>query len=111
MTENEKTNFAGTYFDRDSVLRLARLADNFAWITLAYYVAQSLVAATIFVLQFVRGFSAPVGFTDIAQQLIWAFQPVIPGLLNFLGIQAIGKFLLILMDIEDNLRRAARNRS
>lgn len=111
MTENKKTNFAGTYFDRDSILRLARLADIFAWIALAYYVLQAVIPITVFILQFTRGFSAPAGFTDIAQQLIWMLQPIVPGLLNFLGIQAIGKFLLILMDMEDDLRRAARNKS
>ena len=39
MTEsdNSKTNFAGTYFDRDSVLRIARLANIFAWASLIYY--------------------------------------------------------------------------
>lgn len=110
MTENEKTNFAGTYFDRDSILRLARLADILAWLALIYYVAQAVISATIFILQITRGLAAPAGFTDYAQQFIWMFQPVIPGLLNFIGIQAIGKFLLIMMDIEDNLRRAARNK-
>ena len=111
MTENEKTNFAGTYFDRDSILRLARLANIFAWIALTYYAAQALIAAAIFTLQIARGLAAPAGFTDYAQQLIWMLQPVVPGLLNFPGIQAIGKFLLILMDMEDDLRRAARNKS
>ena len=110
MAENEKTNFAGVYFERDSILRLARLADIFAWISLAYYAAQAGFAVVIYILQYARGLSAPAGFTDIAQQLIWAFQPVVPGLLYFIGIQAIGKFLLILMDMEDNLRRAARNK-
>ena len=42
MTEsdNSKTNFAGTYFDRDSVLRIARLANIFAWASLIYYAVQ-----------------------------------------------------------------------
>ncbi len=52
MTEpdNSKTNFAGTYFDRDSVLRLARLANIFAWTLLIYYAAQAGMALTIFIL-------------------------------------------------------------
>ncbi len=35
MLESKKsiTNFVGTYFDRDSALRLARLAEIFAWAT------------------------------------------------------------------------------
>ena len=112
MTEsnNSKTSFAGTYFDRDSILRLARLANIFAWAALIYYAAQAVVSLTIFILQLVRGLIAPPGFTDFAQQIIWALQPAVPGLWNFIGLQAVGKILLIFMDMEDNTRRAARNK-
>jgi hypothetical protein len=112
MTESDtsKTNFAGTYFDRDSVLRLARLANIFAWAALIYYAAQVLVALTTFVLQLVRGFIVLPGYTDVAQQLIWLIQPIVPGLWNFVGMQAVGKLLLIFMDMEDNTRRAARTK-
>lgn len=111
MTElntDSKTNFAGTYFDRDSVLRLARLADIFAWASLLYYAAQVVVSLTSFTLQIARGFIVLPGFTDLAQQILWLFQPALPGLWNFIGLQAVGKILLIFMDMEDNTRRAAR---
>ncbi len=112
MTEKQKTDFLATYFNRDSILRLARLADIFAWIALAYYAAQAGIAIVVYALQSMRGIIIPGGFTDVFQQLIWMLQPLVsPGLLYFIGIQAIGKALLILMDIEDNLRRAARNKS
>jgi hypothetical protein len=113
MTESNaksKTNFAGTYFDRDSVLRLARLADIFAWILLIYYVAQAGISLTIFIIQLVRGFTTVSGLADLAQQIIWMIQPALPGLWNFIGLQAVGKTLLIFMDMEDNTRRAARNK-
>lgn len=106
----EKTNFAATYFDRDSILRLARLADIFSWITLAFFCVQALVSLGVYVLQIARGLIVIGGFTDVAQQLVWMFQPIVPGLMYFIGIQAIGKFLLILMDMEDSLRRIARNK-
>jgi hypothetical protein len=112
MTESNdtsKTNFAGVYFDRDSVLRLARLASIFAWISLAYYAVQALLALTVFILQIVRGLMVFPGFTDFAQQFLWIFQPALPGLWNFIGLQAVGKILLIFMDMEDNTRRAARS--
>lgn len=108
-TDKPKTNFAGVYFDRDSVLRLARLADIFAWIALIYYAGQAVVALTVFTLQIVRGMMVLPGFTDFAQQFIWTLQPAIPGLWNFIGLQAVGKVLLIFMDMEDNTRRAARS--
>jgi hypothetical protein len=110
MTEsnNSKTNFAGTYFDRASVLRLARLANIFAWISLIYYAAQAVVSLTTLTLQVTRGIIALPGFTDLAQQIVWSLQPAIPGLWNFIGIQAVGQILLIFMDMEDNTRRAVR---
>jgi hypothetical protein len=109
-TDNSKIRFAGTYFDRDSVLRLARLSSLFAWISLAYYAVQAFVAIVVFVLQLARGLIALPGYTDVAQQLIWLLQPIVPGLWNFIGLQAVGKLLLIFMDMEDNTRRAARNK-
>ena len=110
MTEsdNSKTNFAGTYFDRDSVLRIARLANIFAWASLIYYAVQVGLALTVFTLQILRGLISPQGFTDIIQQLMWILQPGLPALWNFIGLQAVGKVLLIFMDIEDNTRRMAR---
>jgi hypothetical protein len=107
-SENSKTNFAGTYFERDSVLRIARLAGIFAWASLIYYAAQIALALTTFTLQLLRGLIVLPGFTDVAQQIIWMFQPGIPALWNFIGLQAVGKILLIFMDMEDNTRRAAR---
>jgi len=50
----------------------------------------------------------PGGFTDIAQQIFWFFQPALPGLWYFVGLQAIGKVLLIFMDMEQTTHRAAR---
>jgi hypothetical protein len=112
MTEqNEKTNFAGTYYNRDSVLRVGRIAGIFAWVTLVFFAAQGVMSALVFTLQVVRGLVTLGGPTDYAQQFIWLLQPIVPGALYFVGIQAIGHALLILMDIEDNLRRIARNKS
>ncbi|MBI5944280.1 MAG: hypothetical protein HY864_07920 [Chloroflexi bacterium] len=108
MMETEKTNFAGTYFDRDSILRLARLANIFAWIALIYYAAQVGLSLTTFTLSLLRGFIVLPGLTDAAQQILWLLQPSLPGLWNFIGLQAVGKVLLIFMDMEDNTRRAVR---
>jgi hypothetical protein len=110
MTEpkKQKTNFAGTYFDRDAVLQSARWAEIAAWAILVYHAAQTVLALGIFFLQISRGLVAPYGLTDWIQQIVWMLQPMVPGLLYFVGVQAIGKALLIFMDVEDNTRRAAR---
>jgi len=112
MTEsdNSKTNFAGTYFDRSSILRLARLAEICGWGVLIYYASQIVLSLIILYLQIARHLIALPGFTDIAQQVLWILQPALPGLWNFIGLQAVGKALLIFMDMEDNTRRSARNK-
>lgn len=107
-TEKQPTGFLGTYFDRSSILRFSRMADVFAWVVLVYHVGQAILSVGIFGLQFARGLIFMGGPTDFAQQLMWQLQPIVPGAWYFVGIQAIGKSLLILMDIEDNTRRIAR---
>jgi hypothetical protein len=109
-TNQPKTNFAGTYFDRDSILKLAKFANISAWAILGFSILQIGLSVGIFTLQIIRGLYTPMGFTDVFQQVVWFFQPITPGLLYFVGIQAIGKALLIFMDVEDNLRRIARNK-
>ena len=110
MTEsNEKqTAFFGTYFDRDAVLRLAKMANIAAWIALIFYVGQVVFSIGVYILQISRGLLVPLGFTDVLQSLLWFIQPGIPGLWYFIGIQAVGNLMLIFMDIEDNTRRATR---
>jgi hypothetical protein len=75
---------------------------------LIYYAAQAVVILAVFILQIARGLMVFPGFTDFAQQFLWMFQPALPGLWNFIGLQAVGKILLIFMDMEDNTRRTAR---
>jgi len=48
--------------------------------------------------------------TDFMQQLLWQVQPSLAGLIFFATLQAIALGLLILLDIEDNTRRAARGK-
>ena len=109
MPENEKPaqSFA-TYFDRDSVLRLVRVLRISSWIVAGIYIFQFLTTITVFTLQVMRNQVYIGGPTDLMQQLIWQFQPSLAGLIFFTALQAIAHSLLILMDIEDNTRRAAR---
>lgn len=110
-SKESKAPFLGTYFERDSVFRLARLADIFSWIVLALYVAQVLLSLLVYVLQISRGFIYPGGITDVAQQVLYMLQTITPGLWYFVGLQGAGRLLLIFMDIEENTRRAARPRA
>ncbi len=106
--QDEKTNFPATYFNRDAILHLDRYAVIFAWIILIIHLIQSVLSILVFFLQLSRGLMPIMGYTDLAQQILWFLQPALPGLWYFIGIQAATKALLLFMDIEDNLRRIAR---
>ncbi|HLF74413.1 MAG TPA: hypothetical protein VI524_08715 [Anaerolineales bacterium] len=112
MTEsNEKqAGFLGTYFDRDAVLRLARWADVLAWVILTVYVLSWLISFLMFLAQYLSGLYIDKGATFLTVLSIFApyFQQPLPGVFYFFGLQAVSKGILILLDMEDNTRRAAR---
>ncbi len=107
MSES-KEHFMGTYFDRDAVLRMARVIAILSWVTAAVYAFDLVLSLGILVLQYVRHLIMPMGFTDIAQNLLYIFERPLHGVLYFAAMQAVSKGLMILLDMEDNTRRAAR---
>jgi hypothetical protein len=105
-----KTHFAGTFFDRDSVLQASKVAGIFAWIALAVYLFTSLTSFAQFMIQFLSGlfFQKGMAFIDVVGFFTpYLIQPL-PGILYFSGLKFVQHALLILLDIEDNTRRAAR---
>jgi hypothetical protein len=50
--------FLGTYFDRDAVIRMARIIAILSWVVAGIYAFDILVSAGVFVLQYARGFMA-----------------------------------------------------
>jgi hypothetical protein len=107
MTE-EKRPFLGTYFDREGVLRMARIIAILSWIVAAIYALDVVVGLGVFILQYLRGFMVGMGFTDMLQQILYILERPLHGILYFAAMQAVSKGLLILLDMEDNTRRAAR---
>ena len=110
MTESNqnKTNFAGTYFDRDTVIRLTRFLKIASWIVAVVYIYQLITGMAVFVLQLSRNLVYIGGPTDLMQQIGWLLQPSLAGVIFYVALQAFAQALLILLDIEDNTRRAAR---
>ena len=108
---NEKqASFLGTYFDRDGILRLSRWADILAWVILTIYVLSWLFSTILFLAQYLSGIYFDKGATFLTVLNIFSpylLQPL-PGVFYFFGLQAVSKVLLILLDMEDNTRRAAR---
>ena len=108
---NEKpASFLGTYFDRDGVLRLSRWADILAWVILTVYVLSWLFSMLLFLGQYWSGLYVDKGATFLTVLNIFApyFMQPLPGVFYFFGLQGISKGILILLDMEDNTRRAAR---
>lgn len=111
MRERPSSGFLGTYFDRDSVLKLSNIAIIFSWIVLAVYATQFALSILVFVLQFIRGEIYVNGPTDYVQQVLWLVEPPFRGVVYFVALQGLSKIMLMFMDIEDNTRRAARTNS
>ena len=107
LAENDKS-FMGTFFDRDAVLKFARVCLILSWVIVAIYAADILAGLVAFGLQFARGFLGGMGFTDIFQQLLFILERPVHGILYFALLQTLGRGLMIGLDIEENTRRAAR---
>jgi hypothetical protein len=107
MTE-KKEGFLGTYFDSDAVLRMARVLGILSWVVAGIYLFDVVLSLGIFFLQYMRGFIAGMGFTDVLQNMLFIIERPLHGILYFAAMQAVSKGLLIMLDVEDNTRRAAR---
>lgn len=109
-SNGRQAGFFGTYFDRDSVLRIARWAEILAWVTLTIYVLNWVFSTLLFFAQYYNGMFMEKGMTFL--NAVNFFSPYLtqplPGVFYFFGLQAVSKVLLILLDMEDNTRRTAR---
>ncbi len=109
-TNESKTDFAGTYFERDAVLRLANISRILSWVVLSIYIVTTLLSLFQFLPQFFSGMFYDKGIS--AANVLNLFTPYLtqplPGIFYFVGLQAMSSGLLIFLDMEDNTRRAAR---
>lgn len=106
----DRTGFLGTYFDRDSALRLARWAGILAWVLLALYMYTTLVSTGQFLSLLASG-AVSYTATNISDRLsipTLQISQLVPGLVYFVTLKVAQQMLLILLDVEDNSRRAAR---
>ncbi len=108
----KRTSFLATYFDRDAVIKTSHTAGIFAWITLGIYLFTSLVSFMQFMIQFSTGvfFQKGMSIVDLAGFFTPYLTQFMPGLIYFIGLKFAQYALLILLDVEDNTRRAARNK-
>ena len=108
--EQKQTTYLGTYFDRDSILRLSRWADVASWVTLTVYVVTWLGQVVLYLSQYFNGMMGDKGMTFLMGFNMFSpyLTQVFPGVIYFFVLQAISRAMLVLMDMEDNTRRAAR---
>jgi hypothetical protein len=107
---DQRTGFFGTYFDRDVSLRMARWAGILAWVLLAMYAYTTLVSTGQFLSLIISGAASYEG-TNIFDRLsipTMQISQMVPGLVYFVMLKIAQQVLLILLDVEDNSRRAAR---
>src|SRR5215216_6123374 len=109
-TTEKQTQYFGTYFDRDSVLRFSRWADILAWVILTVYVLSWLATMLLVTSQYYNGmfFEKGMTFLNAINYFSPYLQQPLPGVFYFFGLQAVSKGILILLDMEDNTRRAAK---
>ena len=110
---DNKTGFWGTYFDRDAVIRSARFANILGWFLLGFYVYMTLVSLGQYLAFIVPNAAAleNLTFFDFLSIPNSYLLQLAPGLAYFVVMKTVQHVLLILLDVEDNSRRAARIQS
>jgi TRAP-type C4-dicarboxylate transport system permease small subunit len=105
MTENQSSHskFTGTYFNKDATFKLARAADVLSWLILAAYVMEWGFTQWQSVYNSMLG-----GYPIDINYFFFSLPRLLQGIMLLVILQAVAKVLLILLDIEDNTRRAAR---
>ena len=104
----QRPNFLGTYFNKDTVLRVSVVAKILSWVVVGIYGAQFLIQVMSTILQISRGFWTGMGVTDILLKNISLFDQPLRGVVYFIVLQAAAQTILIFMDMEDNTRRVVR---
>ncbi len=102
------TGFMGTYFNKDTVLKISRASKILAWSILGIYGVLFLQNIAMTVIQIRQGFLADRPFTDFLQIFLPIIRELLIGGIFFLVLMGMANILLIFLDVEDNTRRAAR---
>ncbi len=108
--EEKHNHFYGTFFNKDSVLKIARWSGILAWVVLGVYLFTAAITFIQFMQQFMTGVYYQKGMSIF--DLISFFTPYLiqplPGVIYFFGLKFVEHSLLIFMDVEESARRSAR---
>jgi hypothetical protein len=108
--EEKRIDFPGAYFSKETILKVANFARIFSWVVVGIYAAQLFIQFTANMLSIIRGYWMGMGYTDMAMSFIYLIETPLRGVVYFVVLQAVAQVLLLLMDMEDNTRRAARQK-
>lgn len=108
MDDEKDVKFMGTFFDHDVVMKVSRIGEILSWIVVGVYSIDMLLAIFVFIIQYLRGYMMGLGITDLATNIVYILERPFRGFVYFIVLQAVAKVLLILLDMEENIRRIAR---
>jgi TRAP-type C4-dicarboxylate transport system permease small subunit len=101
---NDRVDFLGTYFSKESVLRLSWTANIVGWLLLVAYILEWSYSQWQSVYNSLTG-----GYPLDINYILFSLPRLLQGVMLLVILQAVSKVLLILLDIEDNTRRAVRD--
>jgi len=110
--EEKREPFYAAFFDKSAVLKISRWAGIFAWVVLGIYLLTSLISFMQFITQFVTGVFYQKGMSifDLLSFFTPYLMQALPGVVYFFGLKFVENGLLILMEMEESMRRAARSK-
>jgi hypothetical protein len=110
--EEKRETFYGTFFDKSAILKLSRWAGILAWVVLVVYLFTSALNLIQFLQQLVTGVFYQKGMSIF--DFLSFFNPYLllpmPGVVYFFGLKFVQHSLLILLDMEESVRRSARSK-
>ena len=109
---DKQVKFFGTFLDKDTILKISRWAGVAAWVALGVYAFTTMISFIQFLQQFSSGVFYQKGMSIF--DFISFFHPyplqLMPGIMYFFGLKFIQHALLILMEMEESLRRSSRGK-
>lgn len=110
--QEKSESFPGLFFDKSNILSFSRWAGILAWVVLGAYLFTFATSFTQFMIQFATGLFYQKGMSVV--DLLSFFNPYltmpVPGIVYFFGLKFVQHCLLILLEMEENTRRAAHSR-
>ena len=108
--EEKRAAFYGSFFDKSAILNLSRWAGILAWVVLGIYIFTTGLSFIQFLQQFSTGVFFQKGMSIF--DFLSFFNPYLlmpmPGIMYFFGLKFIQNGLLLLLEMEESIRRSAR---